>query len=107
MIEERWEKTNNINSLAYKAGNIAARSGENDVIVNRQVWLNRASCIFIVPLPLSSFVGGLPGILVPRATKPMAVTESLSPILQPRCEAKSPITAVRTPMPAIETTKAT
>jgi hypothetical protein len=42
MIEERWEKTNNINSLAYKAGNIAARSGENDVIVNRQVWLNRA-----------------------------------------------------------------
>lgn len=47
----------------------------------------------------------LPGTLVPNATKVTAVTESFKPTVQPKCEAKSPITAVRHPMKIIETTK--
>ncbi|RNA39435.1 hypothetical protein BpHYR1_021453 [Brachionus plicatilis] len=35
----------------------------------------------------------------------MAVTLSLRPTVQPKCDAKSPITAVRIPMIMIETTK--
>lgn len=47
----------------------------------------------------------LPGILVPKATKQMAVTESLIPSVQPKCEATSPIIAVTTPIQKIDTTK--
>lgn len=46
-----------------------------------------------------------PGILVPRATKTMAVTESLMPKVQPKCDATSPIMAVTTPIDRIDTTK--
>lgn len=47
----------------------------------------------------------LPGILVPRATKQIAVTESLIPKVQPKCEATSPMTAVTRPIHIIDTTK--
>ena len=47
----------------------------------------------------------VPGTEVPRATKAMAVTVSLRPIVQPKWEAKSPINAVRRPIPRIEITK--
>ena len=40
----------------------------------------------------------LPGTLVPRATMQMAVMESLRPIVQPTCEATSPMTAVTKPI---------
>lgn len=46
-----------------------------------------------------------PGTEVPRATNTTAVTESLRPTVQPKCEARSPVTAVRTPMREIETKK--
>lgn len=47
----------------------------------------------------------IPGILVPSATKTIAVTESLIPSVQPKCDATSPITAVTTPIQKIDTTK--
>lgn len=47
----------------------------------------------------------IPGILVPRATNTMAVTESLMPSVQPKCEATSPMMAVTTPMHNMDTTK--
>lgn len=47
----------------------------------------------------------IPGILVPKATNTMAVTESLIPKVQPKCEATSPIIAVTTPIAKIDTTK--
>jgi len=46
-----------------------------------------------------------PGMLVPRATKTTAVTESLIPKVQPKYEATSPITAVTTPIPRMLTMK--
>ena len=49
----------------------------------------------------------LPGTLVPSATNAMAVTASFKPTVHPKCEAKSPITAVRTPIPNMETTNVT
>lgn len=42
---------------------------------------------------------------MPRATKTMAVTESLMPSVHPKYDATSPITAVTTPMPTILITK--
>lgn len=47
----------------------------------------------------------LPGTLVPRATSATAVTASRSPTVQPKWDAKSPITAVNNPIPMIENTK--
>ena len=47
----------------------------------------------------------LPGSEVPNATNEMAVMLSLRPMVQPKCEAKSPITAVRIPIMIIETQK--
>lgn len=47
----------------------------------------------------------IPGILVPKATNTMAVTESAIPNVAPKWEATSPITAVTTPMQNMETTK--
>lgn len=47
----------------------------------------------------------LPGILVPKATNTIAVTVSLIPSVKPKCDATSPITAVTTPIPNIDTTK--
>lgn len=44
-------------------------------------------------------------MLVPRATKTTAVTESLMPKVHPKYEATSPMTAVTTPIPAMLTTK--
>lgn len=46
-------------------------------------------------------------MLVPRATNTMAVTESLMPSVQPKCEATSPMTAVTSPMQMMDTTKHT
>lgn len=40
----------------------------------------------------------IPGTLVPNATKEIAVTESFIPHVHPKCDAKSPIKAVRTPI---------
>lgn len=51
------------------------------------------------------FGPSLPGILVPRATKIMAVTESLMPSVQPKWDATSPMMAVTTPMQKMDTTK--
>jgi len=42
---------------------------------------------------------------VPRATNEIAVTLSLRPTVQPKADAKSPISAVKAPMKAIETQK--
>lgn len=47
----------------------------------------------------------VPGILVPRATNTIAVTESLMPKVQPKCEATSPMIAVTIPIHMIDTTK--
>ena len=47
----------------------------------------------------------LPGTEVPRATKAMALTESLRKMKQPKWPATSPMTAVQTPIMAMETTK--
>lgn len=44
-------------------------------------------------------------MLVPIATNTMAVTESLIPNVQPKCDATSPIIAVTTPILKMETTK--
>merc|ERR1712203_480416 len=44
------------------------------------------------------------GTLVPRATKPMALTQSLRLMKHPRCPAMSPITAVFAPMKRMEIT---
>ncbi len=46
-----------------------------------------------------------PGKLVPNATKEMAVTESFIPIVQPKLDAKSPITAVSRPIIVMDTVK--
>lgn len=46
-----------------------------------------------------------PGTEVPRATNTTAVTESLRPMVQPKWEARSPVTAVRTPMREMDTKK--
>lgn len=46
-------------------------------------------------------------MLVPRATNTIAVTESLIPNVQPKCDATSPIIAVTTPIQNIDTTKQT
>ena len=43
---------------------------------------------------------------MPRATKAMAVTESLRPTEHPKAPATSPIMAVRTPIQVIEMVKA-
>ena len=47
----------------------------------------------------------VPGTDVPRATNTTAVTESLSPTVQPKWEARSPMKAVSRPMPEMDTTK--
>ena len=52
-----------------------------------------------------SFLTILPGTEVPRATKAMALTESLRKMKQPKCPATSPMTAVHRPIIAIEITK--
>lgn len=46
-----------------------------------------------------------PGTEVPSATNTTAVTESLRPMVQPKWQARSPVTAVRTPMREMETKK--
>ena len=47
-----------------------------------------------------------PGKLVPTATKLMAVTVALSPMVHPSPSARSPITAVISPMKTMDTMKA-
>lgn len=47
----------------------------------------------------------IPGTDVPRATKAMAVTVSFRPTVHPRCDARSPMTAVSAPIPMIANTK--
>lgn len=47
----------------------------------------------------------IPGILVPSATKTIAVTPSLIPKVAPKWDATSPITAVTNPMQIMDTTK--
>lgn len=47
----------------------------------------------------------LPGMLVPKATKTIAVTASFIPKVAPKCDAISPMTAVTTPIQNMETTK--
>ena len=47
----------------------------------------------------------LPGREVPKATNTTAVTESRSPTVQPKWEARSPMMAVRKPMTLMETRK--
>ena len=47
----------------------------------------------------------LPGTLVPKATKEIAVTLSSRPMVQPKELARSPITAVKTPTHNIDITK--
>lgn len=42
---------------------------------------------------------------VPSATNTTAVTLSFSPMVQPKCDARSPMTAVRRPMALMETKK--
>lgn len=44
-------------------------------------------------------------MLVPNATKTMAVTASFTPTVAPKWDATSPIIAVTTPMQKIDTTK--
>lgn len=54
---------------------------------------------------VQSYLENSPGILVPRATNTMAVTESLMPSVQPKWEATSPIIAVTTPIIKMDTQK--
>ena len=46
-----------------------------------------------------------PGTLVPMATNEMAVTVSLSPIVQPKLDATSPMIQVRPPIIIMDTVK--
>ena len=46
-----------------------------------------------------------PGTDVPSATNTTAVTESLRPMVQPKWDARSPMTAVSRPMMMMETMK--
>lgn len=46
-----------------------------------------------------------PGMEVPSATNTTAVTVSRSPTVQPKCDAKSPMMAVRRPMTLMDTKK--
>lgn len=46
-----------------------------------------------------------PGMEVPSATNTTAVTVSRSPTVQPKCDAKSPMMAVRSPMALMDTKK--
>ena len=52
---------------------------------------------------LNKYCRGSPGTLVPRATIVIEVTLSFKCEKQPNCEATSPMTAVITPIPHIET----
>lgn len=54
---------------------------------------------------IDSNLSRLPGRLVPRATKVVAVTASVSPTQHPNEEARSPIMAVRNPIAIIDTMK--
>ena len=47
----------------------------------------------------------IPGTEVPKATKAIALTESLRKIKQPKWPATSPMTAVQIPIIAMEITK--
>ena len=47
----------------------------------------------------------IPGKLVPRATKEMAVTASFIPMVQPKWEAMSPMRPVSAPITRIDTVK--
>ena len=58
--------------------------------------------------PLDDYISAKqnsPGTLVPSATKVMAVTDSVSPAEQPKCDAKSPISAVINPIMMMEQRK--
>lgn len=68
---------------------------------------SRGFCAELLCYAQIAILSQLPGILVPSATKTIAVTESLMPNVQPKCDATSPITAVTTPMQKIDTTKQT
>lgn len=46
-----------------------------------------------------------PGTEVPRATNTTAVTESFRPMVHPKWDARSPVTAVNTPMSTMDTKK--
>lgn len=65
--------------------------------------MNKNSCNN-VPLLLANNTNK-PGTLVPSATNVMAVTESRTPTVQPKCDAKSPIKAVSMPIHIIDNTK--
>ena len=52
---------------------------------------------------INKYCHGSPGTLVPRATIVIEVTLSFKCEKQPNCEATSPMTAVITPIPHIET----
>ena len=56
------------------------------------------------PFPLFVLINS-PGKLVPSATNEIAVTESFRPTVQPKLDARSPITAVRSPIIVIDTVK--
>ena len=51
------------------------------------------------------FLLDVPGTLVPSATKAMALTESFKKMKHPKWLATSPMTAVQTPIMAMEMTK--
>ena len=59
---------------------------------------------YLILIYLSKTIS-VPGTEVPRATKAMALTESLRKMKHPKWPATSPMTAVQTPIIAIETTK--
>lgn len=68
-------------------------------------WIHDNEDIKPTQLPALTQDFHSPGIEVPNATNTTAVTVSRSPTVQPKCDAKSPMTAVRRPMTLMETKK--
>jgi len=56
-------------------------------------------------LMAATLLANVSGRLVPRATNEIAVTASFRPIVQPKLDARSPMKAVSTPIPDIDTVK--
>ena len=80
---------------------------------NQFIWHNQSSADRVQHssklgkwrVPLETVPNNLPGTLVPRATIVMELTVSFMRVKQPNCAATSPMTAVHTPIAAIDTTK--
>ena len=89
-------------------------SSENTLTTQNDREIRENSCSAVLDLQKKTRNKGgisrgwdeyIPGTLVPRATKAMALTESLRKMKHPRCPATSPMTAVTRPIIRMDKTK--